>query len=181
MVFGATVWLTGLSGSGKTTIAYATEAALNERGIDCFVIDGDDLRSGLNADLGFSHEDRAENVRRLGEVALLFARSGHVSLVTAISPYRTDRDQVKARHRESGIVFVEAYVSTSLATCEGRDPKGLYARARAGEIGHFTGVTDPYEVPEAPDVTLNTESGSPAHSAEAIVARLEAVGFSMLV
>lgn len=181
MTYGATVWFTGLSGAGKTTLAHATERALNARGIDCFVIDGDDLREGLNADLGFSHDDREENVRRLGEVALLFARSGHVSLVTAISPYRHSREGVRARHRASGIAFVEAYVSTSLAVCESRDPKGLYARARSGEIGHFTGLSDPYEVPESPDLRLDTASVTPEGGADAVVTRLEAIGFSMLV
>ena len=181
MAYGATVWFTGLSGSGKTTIARASEVALNARGIDCVIIDGDDLREGLNADLGFSAGDRAENVRRLGEVALLFARSGHVSLVTAISPYRSDRDQVRERHLASGITFAEAYVATSLATCESRDPKGLYVRARTGEIAHFTGLTDPYEIPEHPDVVLNTENCAPEQCAEAVVACLESVGFSMLV
>jgi bifunctional enzyme CysN/CysC len=181
MTNGATVWFTGLSGSGKSTIARSTEVALNARGVDCFIIDGDDLREGLNSDLGFSAQDRAENVRRLGEVALLFARSGHVSLVTAISPYRADREQVRQRHRDEGIIFLEAYVATPLAICEERDPKGLYFRARSGEIGHFTGLTDPYEEPERPDIALITEGWSAAECASAVVTRLEAANFSMLV
>jgi bifunctional enzyme CysN/CysC len=151
---GLTIWITGLSASGKTTLAEELERQLRAQGTVPFLLDGDALRTGLNADLGFSRTDREENVRRVGEVALLLARAGHVVLVPLISPYRVDRDRVRDRHVAAGIRFVEVYLDVPIEVCERRDPKGLYARARAGEIAHFTGVDDPYEPPEHPDVAI---------------------------
>jgi bifunctional enzyme CysN/CysC len=152
---GATLWLTGLSGSGKSTIAHFAEALLIERGRAAYTLDGDNLRHGLNADLGFSAEDRSENVRRVGEVALLMADAGLVVFAPLISPYRSDRNDVREAHEAAMIPFYEIHVDTPAAVCEERDPKGLYRRARAGEIARFTGVDDPYETPEAPDLTLD--------------------------
>ncbi|MFP4074478.1 MAG: adenylyl-sulfate kinase [Actinomycetota bacterium] len=152
---GATVWLTGLSGSGKSTIAYAVEEMLVSRGRAAYVLDGDNLRHGLNADLGFSKEDRAENVRRVGEIARLMADAGLVVLVPVISPYEADRSAVRKKHEEIGISFVEVFVDTPLEVCEQRDPKGLYARARAGEIVGMTGIDDPYEAPSSPDIKID--------------------------
>ena len=168
---GATVWLTGLSGSGKSTVAAACERALVDAGRPAYVLDGDNLRHGLNADLGFSAADRAENVRRVGHVARLFADAGVVALVPLISPYRADRDLVRALHAEAGAPFVEVFVDTPIELCEQRDPKGLYAKARAGEITGFTGVDDPYEPPEAPELVLTPADGD----AHAMAARLLAL------
>ncbi len=153
---GATVWFTGLSGSGKSTIATRVEEALVGMGRTAYLLDGDNIRHGLNADLGFSTEDRAENVRRVGEVAILFADAGIVSLVPVISPYRADRQLVRKRHEEAGLDFFQVYVNTPLEVCERRDPKGLYAKARAGEITGFTGIDDPYEPPGSPDLEIRT-------------------------
>lgn len=150
----ATLWFTGLSGSGKSTLAYATEAALVDRGINAFVLDGDNVRFGLNADLGFSPEDRTENIRRVGHVARLMVDAGVVVLSSFISPYRTDRDAVRALHDEGQ--FVEVFVDTPLEVCEARDVKGLYERARAGEIEDFSGVSAPYEAPESPELRIDT-------------------------
>jgi bifunctional enzyme CysN/CysC len=166
---GATVWFTGLSGSGKSTVSRALAATLAELGERVFPLDGDDLREGLNADLGFTAEDRAENVRRVAEVALLFSRAAHLTLVTVISPYAAGRRHARERHVASGVAFVEVHVATPLEVCEGRDPKGLYRRARAGEIQAFTGVSDPYEVPEAPDLVLVTESRAPSECATEVL------------
>jgi bifunctional enzyme CysN/CysC len=151
---GLTVWMTGLSGSGKSTIAVAVEAALIERGRHAYLLDGDNLRHGLNGNLGFSAEDRAENVRRVGEVAKLFADAGTVALVSLVSPYAADRDRVRAIHDEAGLSFLEVYVNTPLEECERRDPKGLYAKARAGELKGMTGIDDPYEAPGRPELEL---------------------------
>lgn len=156
---GATVWLTGLSGSGKSTVAHACERRLVARGRPAYVLDGDNLRHGLNADLGFSAEDRAENVRRVGHVARLMADAGLVVLVPLISPYRADRDRVRERHAEADLPFVEVHVATPLEVCEARDPKGLYAKARAGELRGFTGIDDPYEPPLDPELVLRPEDG----------------------
>ena len=154
---GATIWLTGLSGSGKSTIAHRAEELLIDAGNAAYALDGDNIRHGLNADLGFSAEDRAENVRRVGEVARLMADAGLVVLVALISPYAADRDAVRAAHQAANIGFYEVHVATSLEVSETRDPKGLYRRARAGEIEGFTGVDDPYEAPTAPDLVLDAE------------------------
>jgi adenylyl-sulfate kinase len=151
---GATVWMTGLPASGKSTIAAGVEASLLEAGRSAYVLDGDNLRHGLNGDLGFSAEDRAENVRRTAEVSALLVDAGVVVLVALVSPYRADREAARAAHDRRGLPFLEVWVATSLEECERRDPKGLYARARAGELKHLTGVDDPYEPPESPDVVV---------------------------
>lgn len=155
-VRGATVWFTGLSGSGKSTVASALEQALVNRGLPAYRLDGDNVRHGLNANLGFSAEDRAENIRRIGEVARLFADAGLIAVTSFISPYAADRDRVRALHEASGLPFLEIFVDTPLSVCESRDPKGLYAKARAGEITGFTGVDDPYEPPVRPELILRT-------------------------
>ena len=151
---GATVWMTGLPASGKSTVAAGIEASLLEAGRPAYVLDGDNLRHGLNGDLGFSAEDRAENVRRTAEVSALLADAGVVVLVALVSPYRADRAAARAAHDRRGLPFVEVWVATSLEECERRDPKGLYARARTGELRGLTGVDDPYEPPEAADVVV---------------------------
>ncbi|HXH56888.1 adenylyl-sulfate kinase [Iamia sp.] len=169
---GATVWLTGLSGSGKSSVAVALERLLVDEGRPAYRLDGDNLRHGLNADLGFSTVDRDENVRRAGEVALLLADAGVVALVPLISPYRAGRESARAAHVAAGVPFVEVFVDTPIEECERRDVKGLYAKARAGEITGFTGVDDPYEAPEAPDVVLTPADGDPAAQAAAVHALL---------
>lgn len=158
---GATVWLTGLSGSGKSTIAVELERLLNAAGRPAYRLDGDNLRHGLNADLGFSAEDRDENVRRAGEVARLLADAGVVAIVALISPYRVGRDRVRAIHRESTLPFFEVYVDTPIEVCEERDVKGLYAKARTGELTGFTGIDDPYEPPAEPELVLRPSDGTP--------------------
>jgi bifunctional enzyme CysN/CysC len=155
---GVTVWLTGLSGAGKSTIAVAAERAIVGLGIPALRLDGDNLRHGLNADLGFDAAGRAEAVRRAGEAALLLAESGAVALVAMISPYQADRDRVRARHAAAGVRFLEVHVDASLATAERRDPKGLYAKARRGELKGFTGIDDPYEAPASPELRLRTDA-----------------------
>lgn len=155
---GATLWFTGLSGSGKSTVAAAVELSLVERGVAAYRLDGDNLRHGLNADLGFSSEDRQENIRRTGEVAKLFADAGLVTLVSFISPFRRDRARCRSLHEAAGLSFLEIFVDAPLELCEARDPKGLYRRARAGEIADFTGVGHPYEVPEDPALQLRGEA-----------------------
>lgn len=169
---GATVWFTGLSGSGKSTIAVECERLLVEAGRPAYVLDGDNIRHGLNGDLGYSAEERAENVRRVGHVARLFADAGVVALVPLISPYRADRGLVRHLHDEAGLPFVEVFVDTPIDECERRDPKGLYAKARAGDITGFTGVDDPYEAPESPELVLTPTDGSPAAMAERVLALL---------
>jgi len=154
---GATIWMTGLSGSGKSTIAAAAEHTLVSSGRHAFMLDGDNLRHGLNAGLGFSPEDRAENVRRVGEVAKILAEAGNVAIVSLVSPYEADRNRVRAIHEEAGIPFHEVFVDTPLEECERRDPKGLYAKARAGEITDLTGVGSPYEAPQAPELRTDPD------------------------
>ena len=173
-VHGATVWFTGLSGSGKSTIASAVAVQLTARGVLSYLLDGDNLRHGLNGDLGFSPEARAENIRRVGEVARLFADSGVVALVPVISPYREGRELARALHEAAELTFLEVFVDTPLAVCEARDPKGLYAKARAGELTGFTGVDDPYEPPETPDLVLRGLDVDEA--AATVVERLAAQG-----
>ncbi len=151
---GATVWLTGLPAAGKTSIAGAVEHRLREEGRPVLWLDGDELRRGLSRDLGFGAADRAENVRRAGEVACLVAKAGVVAVVSLISPYAADRAAVRSRHEERGVPFTEVWVSTPPEVCEGRDPKGLWSRARAGELSGFTGVDDPYEAPEAAELVV---------------------------
>ncbi len=170
---GVTVWLTGLSGSGKSTLAYRVERLLLERGVFAYVLDGDNVRQGLNSDLGFSPEDRKENIRRIGELARLFTDSGAVVITAFISPYRADRAAVRARLPEQ---FVEVHVAADLATCETRDPKGLYKKARAGEIADFTGVSAPYEAPENPEVRIDTGAADVETCALQLIAQLEKAG-----
>ncbi|MGZ3145627.1 adenylyl-sulfate kinase [Lentzea chajnantorensis] len=169
---GCTVWLTGLSAAGKSTIAAEVERLLVAAGRPAYLLDGDNLRHGLNSDLGFSAQDRAENVRRVGEVARLFADAGVVAIVALISPYRADRDQVRSRHADTGLAFQEVHVDTPVEVCESRDPKGMYARARRGEITGFTGVDDPYEPPEHPELVLRPDDGDVQELAARVVALL---------
>ena len=169
---GATVWLTGLSGSGKSTVAVELERRLVIAGRPAYILDGDNLRHGLNADLGFSDGDRAENVRRVGEVARLLADAGVVALVPVISPFRAGRDAVRSKHEETGVPFVEVFVDTPLEVCEQRDPKGLYEKARAGELRGFTGIDSPYEPPMSPEVVLKPDDGDPSQQAERVLALL---------
>jgi adenylylsulfate kinase len=154
---GVTIWFTGLSGSGKSTIAVALEQALYSKGKLSYRLDGDNVRLGINKNLGFSEEDRKENIRRIGEVAKLFGDAGTISLSSFISPYKEDRDEVRALHDAADIAFIEVHVDCSLAEAEKRDPKGLYKRARAGEIKNFTGIDDPYEPPVNPEIHLHTD------------------------
>jgi bifunctional enzyme CysN/CysC len=169
---GATVWFTGLSGSGKSTVAVEVERLLVAQGRPAYLLDGDNLRQGLNGDLGFSADDRAENVRRVGEVARLFADAGVVALVPVISPYADDRARVREIHAMAGLPFVEVFVDTPLELCEQRDPKGLYAKARAGEITGFTGIDDPYEAPTEPELRLTPDDGDPTAQAERVLGHL---------
>jgi bifunctional enzyme CysN/CysC len=164
------LWITGLSGSGKSTLAMALERALFDKGMRVTALDGDNLRLGLSADLGFSPEDRAENIRRVGEVAALMAKAGLLCITAFISPYRADRERIRAAHRE---LFHEVYLSASVAECERRDAKGLYARARRGEIRDFTGVSAPYEPPAAPELTIPTGQEPVAASLARLVEYVE--------
>ncbi len=196
---GATIWFTGLSGSGKSTVAAAVEKALVRHGHAAYVLDGDNVRLGLNASpkiltdtrgydpdaaerfgLGFRPADRVENVRRVGEVAKLFADAGLIALTSFISPYRADRDAARAAHAAAAIPFVEVYVSTPIETCERRDPKGLYRQARealaAGKTAGFTGIDDPYEPPASSELTLNTATQPVAECVAAVVTYLAARG-----
>lgn len=154
---GATVWFTGLSGSGKSTVAIALENALLQLGKLSYRLDGDNVRMGINKNLGFSEEDRTENIRRIGEVAKLFGDAGTIALSSFISPYKGDRDEVRRLHEAADLKFVEVFVDCSLEVAELRDPKGLYKKARAGEIKNFTGIDDPYEAPAKPEIHLHTD------------------------
>jgi adenylylsulfate kinase len=154
---GATIWFTGLSGSGKSTIAVALENALFKRGKLSYRLDGDNVRLGINKNLGFSEEDRTENIRRIGEISKLFGDAGTIALSSFISPYRADRDEVRALHEATDLKFVEVFVDCTLEVAESRDPKGLYKKARAGEIKNFTGIDDPYEAPIRPEIHLHTD------------------------
>lgn len=171
---GALIWLTGLPSAGKSTIAFTTEHALIERGRMAYVLDGDNIRHGLNKNLGFSAEDRAENIRRIGEVGKLFADAGIITLSSFVSPYRDDRDGVRALMGEGN--FIEVFIDTPLSLCEERDPKGLYKKARAGQIPNFTGISDPYEAPENPELVIKTADCTPQEAAQQIIAYLEANG-----
>jgi adenylyl-sulfate kinase len=166
---GATVWMTGLPASGKSTIAVEVEAQLIGAGRPALRLDGDNLRHGLNGDLGFSAEDRAENVRRTAHAAALLAEAGVVALVALVSPYAADRAAARAVHDAAGLPFLEVFVATGLDECERRDPKGLYARARAGELRGLTGIDDPYESPDAPELEVGGDG------AEAVLAALRAL------
>jgi adenylylsulfate kinase len=171
---GCTVWLTGLSGSGKSTIAVELEKRLLERGVRTYILDGDNIRHGLNKNLGFSPEDRTENIRRIGEVAKLFSDAGLVAVTAFISPYRADRDQVRAIMQPGD--FIEVFVDCPVEVCEQRDVKGLYKKARAGEIKEFTGISAPYEAPSKPEMVLETSGQSVEKSALQILAYLERQG-----
>ena len=168
---GALIWTTGLSGSGKSTIAYTLEHALVQRGHLCYVLDGDNIRHGLNKNLGFSAEDREENIRRLGEVGKLFVDAGVITITAFISPYRADRNT--ARETIGDDSFFEVFCDAPLDVCEQRDPKGLYKKARAGEIKGFTGIDDPYEAPENPELLLDTSKTSPQEAAVILCEMLE--------
>lgn len=173
----ACLWFTGLSGSGKSTLSRAVEQALVDRGVNAYVLDGDNVRMGLNGDLGFGPADRTENIRRIGEVARLFVDSGALLLTAFISPYRADRDRIRGVLEGDGACFVEVWVNPGLDVCEERDPKGLYKRARAGEIPQFTGISAPYEAPLSPELEVDTGAATVAESTAAVLAWLEAEGF----
>ena len=168
---GVVIWFTGLSGSGKSTIAHAVEEELYRRGHLSFVLDGDNIRHGLNKNLGFSPEDREENIRRIGEVAKLFADTGLITMTAFISPYRKDRD--KNRHLLAEGEFIEVLTKVSLPEAEKRDPKGLYKKARAGEIKEFTGIDAPYEEPHNPEITIDTDKLDLEESAQMVIRYLE--------
>lgn len=165
------LWFTGLSGSGKSTVANVVSRKLFEAGKNTYVLDGDNVRHGLNKDLGFSDEDRTENIRRIGEVAKLFVDAGHIVSTAFISPFQADRDQVRGLLEDGE--FMEVFVKASLAVCEERDPKGLYKKARSGEIPEFTGITSPYEEPAAPELVVDTENNSIEEAADLVIAELE--------
>jgi adenylylsulfate kinase len=171
---GGTIWLTGLPASGKSTTAFELERALIRRGQLAYVLDGDNIRHGLCRDLGFSMADREENIRRIGEVAKLFTEVGLITITSFISPYRIHRDQARAVHQKAGLSFFEVFIDAPLAVCESRDPKGLYKKARAGELKGMTGIDDPYEAPLKPDLVLKTEDLSPSQGAEMIIKAREA-------
>jgi len=172
---GVTVWMTGLSASGKSTIACILEQMLLHQKKHAYRLDGDNIRMGLNKNLGFSADDRAENIRRIGEVAKLFTDAGVIAITSFISPYRKDRDAVRASLKPGE--FVEVYVSVSLEAAEKRDPKGLYKKARAGQLKGFTGIDDPYEAPEKPEILIETEKQSAESSAKQILDYLVAGGY----
>lgn len=169
------MWFTGLSASGKSTLALAVEQALFAQGCSTYVLDGDNVRHGLNKDLGFSHEDRTENIRRIGEVANLFVDAGVIVATAFISPYREDRDSSRAILPAGR--FIEIYLACSLATCEDRDPKGLYRKARAGEIPDFTGISAPYEEPTAPELVVHTDEQTVEESTATVLAYLKSQGY----
>ncbi|MFH0982269.1 MAG: adenylyl-sulfate kinase [Planctomycetota bacterium] len=171
---GCLIWLTGLSGSGKSTVAYTLEHALVQRGHLAYVLDGDNIRHGLNKNLGFSAEDRQENIRRIGEVGTLFVDAGLIAMTAFISPYRADRDAARALLKPGE--FIEVYMDAPLEVCEQRDPKGLYKKARAGEIKGFTGIDDPYEPPLKPELVLKTANLSPQQGSAMIIQLLESKG-----
>ncbi|MCZ6829362.1 MAG: adenylyl-sulfate kinase [Gammaproteobacteria bacterium] len=173
---GATLWFTGLSGSGKSTVAVELEGTLHEMGVLSYRLDGDNVRLGINKNLGFTAEDRTENIRRIGEISKLFVDSGVIALSSFISPYRADRDQVRALHEEAGMDFIEIFVDCSLEAAESRDPKGLYKKARAGEIKNFTGIDDPYEEPNNPEIHLHSDQQSLEEEVNAILAALKERG-----
>jgi len=176
---GCTVWLTGLPCAGKSTTAFALERDLSRLGFVAYVLDSDSIRGGLSTDLGFSATDRSENIRRVGHVAKLFADSGAVAITGFISPYRRDRDAVRAVHEDAGLGFVEVFVDTPLEICEHRDRRGLYSRARSGELHEFTGVSDPYEPPSSPELTVKPAESTPDQISERIISHLREKGYLM--
>lgn len=173
---GATLWFTGLSGSGKSTVAVELEGILHERKVLSYRLDGDNVRLGINKNLGFSAEDRTENIRRVGEISKLFVDAGVIALSSFVSPYIEDRDIVRALHDEAGMDFIEVFVDCSLEAAEERDPKGLYKKARAGEIKNFTGIDDPYEAPLNPEIHLHTDKMTLEEEVNIILKELEARG-----
>lgn len=172
---GVVIWFTGLSASGKSTIAHTVEEKLYDRGILTYVLDGDNIRHGLNKNLGFSPEDREENIRRIGEVGKLFADAGIITMTAFISPYRADRDKARQLHEPGK--FIEVFVDAPLSVLQNRDPKGLYKKALAGQIPEFTGISAPYEAPENPEIYLNTDKMNVEACADAVVRYLEEQGF----
>lgn len=173
---GCTVWFTGLSGAGKTSIAFELEAYLVSHGIPAYGLDGDNMRTGLNKDLGFSKQDREENIRRVAEVAKLFADAGHVSLCSFVSPFAEDREVARRIHRDSDLPFFEVFVDTPIEVCEQRDTKGLYQKARQGVIKGFTGIDQPYEVPEHPELVVKTVNCTVDESTMQVVEMLQENG-----
>ena len=171
---GCLVWLTGLSASGKSTIAFTTEHILVERGRLAYVLDGDNIRHGINKNLGFSAEDRTENIRRVGEVGKLFADAGLITFASFISPYREDRDEVRGLMVDGD--FIEVFIDAPVELCEERDPKGMYVKARTGEIPNFTGISAPYEAPESPEIAIKTADCTPEEAAGQIIALLQKMG-----
>jgi adenylylsulfate kinase len=169
---GATLWFTGLSGSGKSTVAVELEGRLSELGFLSYRLDGDNVRLGINKNLGFTAEDRTENIRRIGEIAKLYVDTGVIALSSFIRPYSSERDQVRALHEAAGMDFIEVFVDCSLEAAESRDPKGLYKKARAGEIKNFTGIDDPYEAPRQPEVHLHSDKQSLDEEVEQILSVL---------
>jgi adenylylsulfate kinase len=169
---GATLWFTGLSGSGKSTVAVALEKALMEKGHLCYRLDGDNIRLGINKNLGFSAEDRTENIRRIGEISKLFVDTGVIVLSSFVSPYRADRDIVRELHDAGEMAFLEVFVDVPLDVAEQRDPKGLYKKARAGEIKNFTGISDPYEAPLNAELVLNSHEQSLEEEVEILLAMM---------
>ena len=172
---GCILWFTGLSACGKSTIANAVDRKLHDSGVHTCVLDGDNIRMGLNKNLGFSADDRAENIRRIGEVAKLFSDAGVITATAFISPYLADRDKVRALMGQGG--FIEVYVNASLETCEARDPKGLYKKARAGEIKSFTGISDPYEAPVNPELVLDSNTKGIDELSNEVIAYLKSNGY----
>eukprot|EP01012_Entosiphon_sulcatum_P056539 TRINITY_DN80230_c0_g1_i1.p1 TRINITY_DN80230_c0_g1~~TRINITY_DN80230_c0_g1_i1.p1 ORF type:complete len:225 (+),score=31.17 TRINITY_DN80230_c0_g1_i1:30-677(+) len=166
---GATLWFTGLSGSGKSTVAVALETCLLKNNVYSYRLDGDNIRHGLNKNLGFGAEDRTENIRRVGEVAKLFSDAGLITLCAFISPYKRDRDAVRKMHEEGKLPFIEIFVDSPLSICENRDPKGLYKQARLGKLKQFTGIDDPYEEPVNPEIRLRTDKFTTEECAQQIV------------
>lgn len=169
------IWFTGLSGSGKSSVANQLNHLLHEKGVHTYLLDGDNVRHGLNADLGFSEADREENIRRIGEVAKLFADSGTIVLTAFISPFQKDRDRIRASLPETD--FLEVYVECPIEECEARDPKGLYEKARQGQIKGFTGIDSPYEVPIDPEVTLKSNQNDVGSCADQLMVLLEEKGW----
>jgi len=170
---GACLWFTGLSGSGKSTVAVALEKELISRGNITYRLDGDNIRLGINRNLGFTAEDRHENIRRIGEISKLFCDTGIITLSSFISPYRFDRDEVRKLHDAANMEFMEVYVDCALSEAERRDPKGLYKKARAGEIKGFTGIDDPYEAPEKPEIHLHSDKMSLKEEVDIVLAELK--------
>lgn len=172
---GAVIWMTGLSGSGKSTMAVGLDARLHAAGHPSFILDGDNLRHGLCSDLGFSSEDRSENIRRTGEVAKLMAQSGIIVICSLISPFQKDREKVRESCLKDGVPFAEVFINAPLSVCEERDPKGLYRKARTGEIRGFTGIDSPYEHPASPEITLQTGTLAPEQCLETLVGHVLAL------